>query len=282
MATDSTTVTTRELDTPGGARLFITTVTPESPTRDLVIVHGYGEHGGRYLERARRFAASGFRVTIPDMRGHGRSSGQRGYVRDFTEYVDDLRHVLDVLHADPQRTAILGHSNGGLITAAYLVDAPIHVRAAVLTAPLLEIAVEPPAWKKQAGKLLSRVLPVVSLPSEIQPDVLSHDPKVVADYRTDPLNHHVNNARWYTEVLRTGERVFAGARGVTLPLLLIAAGDDRLVSTPAARRWASMVPNATYEEIDGAFHEILFEREGAEHAERILRFLDEHVPPASA
>jgi alpha-beta hydrolase superfamily lysophospholipase len=272
-------VQTREVATPTGGRLFVTTVVPAEHTRDLMIVHGYGEHGGRYIERAHLFAEHGFRVTIPDMRGHGRSAGQRGYVRCFGDYVADVRFLFDRLHADPTRTALLGHSNGGLIAAGYLADAPGHVCCGVLTSPLLGIAVDPPAWKKQAGHILSRVLPVVSLPSEIRPEWLSHDAHVVSDYRSDPLNHHVNNARWYTEALRMIERVFERGASISLPLLVLQAGDDRLVSPAAARRWASLPPNATYEEVAGAYHELLFETDGPQHAQRILSFLDAQIPP---
>lgn len=267
-------VETRYLNATDGTRIFLTELGDPGASRTLVIVHGYAEHGGRYLKRAQLFAEAGYRVLIPDMRGHGRSDGPRGYVAAFHEYVDDLRMVLRHVHTPPAQTALFGHSNGGLICARYLTTGADAVRVAALTSPLLGLSIQPPAWKLGAAKLLSRFVPRVSLPSEIDPAILSHDPEAVADHRTDPLIHHVDNARWFAEAQRTWAVVYADAAHVSVPLLVLQAGDDRLVSPAAARAFATRAPHAAYEEIAGAFHELWFEKDGETHARRVLTFFN--------
>jgi alpha-beta hydrolase superfamily lysophospholipase len=268
---------TRYLDG-GGPRLFVAELGAADATRTLVVIHGYAEHGGRYLKRLAPAAAAGWRVVLPDLRGHGRSDGPRGHVMRFAEYLDDVDRVLAAVGGEPDRTALLGHSNGGLVVASWLGEQRGRVACAALSSPLFGIALEAPAWKVAAGRFLSRVLPRISFPSEIKPDWVSRDPATVADYASDRLNHGVDNARWYTEAVAAMERAVATAPRIDVPLLVLQAGADRLVSPAAAARWASLVPHAEYDEIADAYHELLFDLGGEGHAARFLEWFDKHVP----
>ncbi len=263
-----------------GAHLFVCELGDPHASRTLVVVHGYGEHGGRYLDRMERFAAAGYRVLIPDVRGHGRSDGRRGHVMTFSTYVNDLRTVFQQVHTPAERTAIFGHSHGGLIVARYLTMGGNDVAAAALSSPLFGLAIKAPGWKVAAGRALSRVAPKASLPSEIKAEDVSSNPDTVRDYATDPLVHHVVNARWFTEAMLHIEAAFDGATAVSVPTLVMQAAEDRLVDAEASRRWADRCATASYERIDGAYHELLFERDGARHAERIAAFFDEHLADA--
>ncbi|TVR02898.1 MAG: alpha/beta hydrolase [Deltaproteobacteria bacterium] len=260
------------LRTREGVRLFVREIGDADARDVLVVVHGYGEHGGRYVERLGPFVDAGFRVVLPDMRGHGKSDGPRGHVLHFDAYAADVEQLVDHLGVSPERLHLLGHSNGGLISLLYLLTRPRSVRVAALSAPLLGFAVEAPRWKLAAGRTLSRVLPRVSLPTEIDPAHLSHDPAVRDAYANDPLNHFVVNTRWFTEAERAITLCGRQARHLPVPLLMLLAGDDRLVDAMAARRWAERAPEGlvTVEEVPGAFHELLFEVDGARHAERLL------------
>lgn len=260
-----------------GSHLFVCELGDPHADRTLVVVHGYGEHGGRYLDRMQRFAAAGYRVLIPDVRGHGRSDGPRGHVMTFSTYVNDLQAVLKHVETPPERTAMFGHSHGGLIVGRYLTMGGDDIAAAALSSPLFGLAIQAPAWKTTAGRILSRVAPRVSLPSEIAAEDVSSNPDTVRDYATDPLVHHVVNARWFTEAMLHIDAAFDGASAVTVPTLVMQAGDDRLVDADASRRWADRCPTATYELVEGAYHELLFERDGAVHADRIAAFFDEHL-----
>jgi alpha-beta hydrolase superfamily lysophospholipase len=268
---------TETLTARDGTRLHLETLGDAGARRTLVIVHGYGEHGGRYLERAKTFADAGFRVLVPDVRGHGRSGGPRGHVMAFEQYLDDLDAV--VARSTSDELYLFGHSHGGLITATWLLRRSRPVEAAALSSPFFGLAHKPPRWKTVAGRALSRVLPKFSMPSEIDPAVVSHDPAVVAAYATDPLNHKVANSRWFTEAQTAQAQALRDAPGLSIPTLVMQAGDDRLVTEAASRAWARAAPASMvrYECIDGAFHELLFEPNGQEHADRILRWFEERV-----
>jgi alpha-beta hydrolase superfamily lysophospholipase len=116
----------------------------------------------------------------------------------------------------------------------------------------------------------------VSLPSEIDPATLNHDPESVQRYRTDPLVHHVDNARWFTEVLATLEEVHRGAGSIRVPLVVHQAGEDALVCPDAAARFAGAVPGATYHLVADGWHELLFEPDGRALFGRILDDLESH------
>lgn len=266
----------RYLRASDGARLFVREFGAIDAERTVVLVHGYGEHGGRYTHSLGPLLQRGFRVLVPDVRGHGRSDGQRGHVLRFSSYLDDLAAVLREVRTPAPATALLGHSHGGLIVLRALLEGRTHAACVAVSSPLLGIAVQPPAWKETAGRLLSRALPKVSLPTEIEAEWVSHDPQVVAAYTSDPLNHHVVNARWYTEALAAMAFCFERAADRSVPVLVRQAGDDKLVDAAAAERWARAA-GATFELVPGAYHELMFEPDGATHAERFASWIDEHT-----
>lgn len=248
-------------------------------SKTLVIVHGYGEHAGRYHAHAARFVQAGYRVIAVDVRGHGKSEGRRGHTMDFEFYLDDLDRLAEQIQTPREATGMLGHSHGGLITLRRSLVEPTFFSVCAVTSPMLGLSVKVPAWKLFAGRLLSKLMPTVSFPSSIVPEHLSHDPAVVAAYATDTLGHKVDNARWFTEAMDAIELVFRDAGRARIPTLVVQSGDDKLVSAEAARQWAGAAPSSVvqYEEVDGAYHELLFELDGATHGERLLRYFESHL-----
>lgn len=260
----------RTLDAVDGTRLHLLELGDADAERTLVIVHGYGEHGGRYTERAALFVEAGYRVLIPDVRGHGQSEGQRGYVSAFPRYLDDLSLIIAEV-AEGSELHLFGHSHGGLIVGSWLGERRTRASRAVLSSPYFGLGLKPPAWKEVAAQVLGRAVPRLSLPTEIDPEHVSRDPKTVEAYRTDPLNHSVVNARWHLEATAAQERAIASAGEVDIPVLVLQAGDDKIVSAAATRRWCAAAPDhVQYEEIVGAYHELFFEPDGQDHAQRVL------------
>jgi alpha-beta hydrolase superfamily lysophospholipase len=263
-----------------GNRLHVTEVLPTgSGLGTIVLVHGYGEHSGRYMDVADQMAARGYRVVMPDVRGHGRSQGDRGFVERFDDYVADLEIVLASTRTPPTQLALVGHSNGGLIAAAWLTRGGQGVKCAALTSPFLGIRLQPPKWKIAAGHAMSALWPRFSLPSEILAADLTHDENQVRRYETDPLVHHVANSRWFTEATRTHRKVTDHASNVRVPTLVMQAADDRLVDPEMSRAWAARVPGATFEMVPDRFHELMFETDGPTHVRRVLDWVDHHLRP---
>ena len=261
--------------TPGGPQLHVQSLGDEGAERTLVVVHGYGEHGGRYVARMQAMVEAGWRVLLVDVRGHGRSGGPRGFVARFDDYLSDLDAVFAHFELTPAKTALLAHSHGGLISIRYLQTRPHAVAAAYITSPLLGIAVQAPAWKESLGRLMSRLAPRISLPGEIEADWVCRDPEVVRAYTSDPLNHHIVNARWYTEAVAAMDAAFEGP-APEVPTRLEQAGADKLVSAARSEAWARAkgVPFVMHPE---HYHELIFEADGAERVAEARAHFEEHI-----
>lgn len=248
-------------------------------SKTLVIEHGYGEHAARYHDFAQLFVKAGYRVLVPNVRGHGKSEGRRGHTMSFSLYLDDLDRLAEHITTPRSATGLLGHSNGGLIVIQRTLVEPTFFACSAVTSPLLGLSIDAPGWKLIGARLLSKLAPKVSLPTEINPEHLNRDPAEVRAYDTDPLVHKVNNARWFTEAMEAIESAFQNAGRVNIPVLVMQSGDDRIVSAEAARQWSGAAPSefVTYEEIPEAYHELLFDLGGDVHAERMLRFFEAHL-----
>jgi len=208
------------------------------PAAVLAVVHGYGEHGGRYRGLAGDMTARGYAVHVYDLRGHGRSGGRRGHLGRFSDYLDDTARFLDAVREDqPGRPLyLLGHSLGGLIAASYVEARPADALAGlILSSPFLRLGMPVPPLKLSAARLLSLVAPAVNIGNSLDPAGLSHDRDIVRDYGTDPLNHHVATARWAAEVVAAQGAALSAAGRIRLPLLLL-YGDADVVADPAASR----------------------------------------------
>lgn len=271
-------------DSSDGLRLHAYDHGNPDASKTLVIEHGYGEHGGRYHHHAQRFVDAGYRVLVPDVRGHGHSEGRRGHTLQFSLYLEDLDLLAEHIRTPREATGLLGHSNGGLIVVSRTLVEPTFFSCSAVTSPMLGLSIDAPRWKLFGARLLSKIAPKASLPTEIDPKLLSHDPKVVAAYENDPLGHKVNNARWFTEAMDAIEDAFRNAGRVNLPMLVLQSGDDRIVSAEATRQWVGAAPAefVAYEEIPDAFHELLFEIDGDTHAARLLEFFESKLQPNTA
>ena len=233
--------------------------------RTIVLVHGGGEHSGRYEETARRLNQEGFSVVAPDLRGHGRSPGQRGHVLRFEEYLEDVAACLarDV-PADQRPPILLGHSLGGLVCTYYAIAHPEMIRCLVLSSPLWGLNVPVPAWKHAVACSLSTVWPSFAMRRPVHAgEVLSHDPQVKTSYLNDPLVHFTVSCRFYTEMRARLEQLPRVLPQFTVPVLVLQAGEDRIASADATRQLFSLVGSAQKRLIvyDGLYHEILNEVE---------------------
>jgi alpha-beta hydrolase superfamily lysophospholipase len=215
----------------GGLELFVQAHRPDGPPRAaLAIVHGHGEHGGRYQNVFDYFVPRGYAAYALDLRGHGRSPGQRGFVREWGDFREDCQAFLEfVRQREPGLPVFLyGHSLGGLIALDLVLRRPDGLQGVIISGPILGPP-NIPAILMQISKLLSAVWPGFSLNTQLDPTTISRNPEVVRAYVQDPLVHSKGTARFGTEMTRTIEWVHAHAGEWTLPLLLICGAEDRLV-----------------------------------------------------
>lgn len=271
-----------ELRAADGVPLYHASWIADDPRAVLLVSHGHGEHGGRYAELARHLAERGVTVHAIDHRGHGRSGGPRGHVDRFGDYVRDLEDWRRAVTADhPPRLPVflLGHSLGGLIAIRHLQTHPdAGFAGAVLSAPLLGIAVKAPAWKVKLSGLFSRILPRLPFSNELDPSMLSTAPGYVEAYRADKLLHPTITPRLYTEMNEAMRASFARPDSIRVPLLVLAPTGDRVVAPEAVARFASACPGEIeVRRYEGFQHEALNEAERHRVIEDVARWLDGRV-----
>jgi len=258
-----------------GQRLFYRFWQPPEAQALVVIIHGFGEHGGRYAPVAEALAEHGIAVAAPDLCGHGRSSGARGDVADVSRCADDVALMSAQVfrpRAGQDRYVVFGHSFGGLVAILLALEHPDGPRRLMIQSPFFEAGFPIPGWKVAAAKLLAAIWPTASLSTDLPVEALSHDPAVLQAYRSDPLVHQVMSARAYRAVRHASGDVMARAAELSIPTLLLCGTGDRIVSVEAARCWFERLRcDKRRVEFPGAYHELHHEPVRAD----VLRLIQE-------
>ena len=272
-APDGTQLTVRDWPLAGGAVARAT----------VLIVHGLGEHSGRYAALARQLNDWGFAVRAYDQFGHGLSGGARGALTSDMRLLDDLAAVLDATRATmprDQSLVLLGHSLGGLVASDFVASGLRNVDALVLSSPALALHLS--GVQKALMASLPKLLPNLRVTNGVQSRHLSHDPAVVKAYDDDALQHNRISARLARYMAEGGLRVQAKARNWCVPTLLLWAGQDKLVDPVGSRAFAEHVPLKVLQAqcFEEAYHEIF--NESAELAAPVLArlraWLDQQFP----
>jgi len=271
-----------EWRTADGLKLFAQAWQPDGECRAVVcLVHGLGEHTGRYGHVAAALARAGYALLGSDLRGHGHSEGQRGHSPTFDLLLDDVDHLLEeASHRFPDVPRFLyGHSLGGTLVLNQALRRRLQVAGVIATGPLLRAAFTPPAWKTTLGRLLYGVWPGLPLSNGLDIQRLSRDASVVRAYADDPLVHDRVSARLGIDMLDEGEWALAHASEFFLPLLLMHGGADAICSAEATRHFAAAVTgDCTLKIWDALLHEIHNEPEQQQVFDAIVEWLGERVP----
>ena len=249
----------------------------------IVIVHGLGEHIGRYAHVAARLNAGRWSVVGYDQRGHGASPGERGRIAAGDDLLVDLAAVVDDARAEASGPLVLlGHSLGGLVVARFVAGAlesprppwQRDVDALVLSSPALDIGMT--GAKRALLATLETLTPNLGIGNGLDATGISRDPAVVAAYRADPLVHDRIAPRLVRFLADAGPTVLALAPRWRVPTLLLYAGSDRLVVPAGSAAFAAAAPAAvvTARPFASLFHEIFNEPEQDEVLGVLTAWLD--------
>ena len=261
-------------------------VADPKPRAAVAIVHGFGEHSGRYGAAVAALTARGFAVHGFDLRGHGRSAGRRGHVARWQDYLDDLDAFIGHIRSEePPGTPVFlyGHSFGGALVLDYGLRWPEGVPGVVASAPSLVPSGVRNAALETLAKALSRVWPTFSLALPLESAAVSRSPEVVAAYRTDPFNHLRITARTAGESLRAFAWTMANAASWRIPLLVIHGGADRIIDPEGSRAFvrAARDGGATDVELrvyEGGYHEAHNDIEAERAMSDVADWLERHLP----
>jgi acylglycerol lipase len=242
-----------------GASLFARAWAPDvAPKAAVCVVHGIGEHSGRYGGLRDALLPHGYAVSTFDLRGHGRSDGRRGHLR-----IDDAMGDIELVLDDTRRRFgsipcfLYGHSLGGLLVLHYALQRRPTLAGVVATGPPFHTALLEHPAKALTARVLGRLLPSVTLPSGLDDTLISRDPAVVAAYRADPLVHCRTSLGLARDTMAAAERDLADAGQFSLPLLIMHGGADQLTYPSGSSMFAERVPgDCTVKVYDGLYHEI--------------------------
>ena len=244
-----------------GTTLFYRKYCPEKERFRVVISHGLGEHSGRYGHVAETLCPMGACLWIHDHRGHGQSHGKRGHINDFDDYLQDLKLVMEMAktdRTDRMPLLLLGHSMGGLIALSFARQYPWYLDGLIVSSPLLGVPKPPPPLLSAIARIMSMVWPTLSLNNQLNPSFISHDDAEVRAYAKSELVHASISARWFVQCMSEMERTVGSPDAIRVPLLMQLAGEDHLVSAPAALAYfeASTVTDKTLFHYENLYHEI--------------------------
>lgn len=237
----------------------------------VLMVHGIGEHSGRYLHVGDTLAAAGFDVLMADNRGFGQTGTTRGHVDRFSQFLDDIEDLLAERRTLGVPVILLGHSLGGLMVARYLVSGRPPPDLAVLSAPAIDAVV--PRWQRIAAPILSRVKPSWFVPSELDAAALTRDPEVQAAYTDDPLRVGGATARLGHEVFMAMDHTQQSLDRIRTPTYVLHGAEDTIVP-PEASSPIGELDVVTRREWPGLRHECLNEPEWPEVLGEIVDWIE--------
>ncbi|MBL0421252.1 lysophospholipase [Ramlibacter sp. AW1] len=252
----------------------------------VVLVHGLGEHAGRYERLAQTLTSWGFAVHGYDQCGHGDSGGVRGRLPNTMRLIEDLYDIVDSASrrvAPGESLIVLGHSVGALVACCLVLLRDVPVDGLVLSSPAFKPYLTP--LQKMFLSVLPRFAPNLTVRSPVLPEALSHDPEVVEAYRADPLVHDRISGRLAHFITEAGPRVLARAGRWKVPTLLLYGGEDCVVKPQACRQFAESAPPGlvTAHDFPHHYHEVFNELESEPVYAALRDWVEQRFPaPAAA
>ncbi len=243
----------------GSLELYYQTWQPDEAARaTLVIVHGLGEHGGRYMNLVNPLVSKGYAVYAFDQRGYGRSPGKKGFINSWSEYREDVRTFVEMVRgqAGERPFFILGHSMGGCVTCDYVLHYPDGLTGVILSAPAIG-NLNMPKSKEVLSNIFSSILPSLATPTGLDATAISRDTAVVTAYQNDPLVHDKATPRLGVEFLKTAVYCMDHAAEFQPPLLMIHGDADRIVNVEQSKIFFEKVaqPDKKLIIYEGGYHE---------------------------
>ena len=231
----------------------------KSPKAVIALVHGQGEHIGRFDHVAKWFNFHDVAVIGSDLQGYGKSGGLKGHADSLDDFLDDIGLLLEnAKQAYPKTPVFLyGHSMGGSLVLNYTIKRDPVIAGLIVTSPWIRLAFEPPALKVIAGKILRRFIPRLTLPTGLAAHFISHDEKVVAAYKSDPYVHDKLSTSTGVAILEMGEWLDKFSGVFSIPVLLMHGSGDKITSAPATKEfYERLAGEVTYKEWKDLYHEM--------------------------
>jgi len=262
----------------GGLNFYVQGWDPENnPKAVILLIHGFGEHTGRYGHVGEALNKAGYELIGFDLRGHGKSGGARGHTPSYDALLDDIVDFITLIKSRyPGLPLFLyGHSMGGNLVLNYCLRRAPNVTGVIATGAWLKLASEPPVLQVRLARIMNNILPGFTQNSNLETAALSHNPKIVDAYNNDPLVHSKISARLFVGIYESGLWALDHARDFSVPLLLMHGTADRITSFAAGAEFAKQAGKmVTWHPWDGLYHEIHNEPQKAEVIKNMIDWLN--------
>jgi alpha-beta hydrolase superfamily lysophospholipase len=276
LAAESPPATRGTFQSADGTKLVYRSWPLPGATVTFAVVHGLGEHSGRYERFARGMARHGMATFAVDLRGHGESEGRRGHVDSWSQWVEDTAAFVTQVERQAEHEVVpLGHSFGGAVMLSTVRAGRLpNATRFVLSSPALKLKASVPAWKVSLGRVAARVAPTLALDNDVDPSSISRLPEVVDAYRTDPLVHAKISARTYDEWKRAAAQNLERAGEIKIPFLILAGTADRLIDPAGSEELHRRAPaRSELHLLEGRYHEPFNDRDSDEVFDLIAGWL---------
>ena len=272
--------TTKNLTAKDGIELFIRENIPPQYKAMICIVHGFGEHSGRYAHVADFFNKNGYAVLAMDNRGHGKSGGKRGHTPSLESYLDDIDMFLNYAKTKNESVPLFlyGHSMGGNLILNYVIQRqPKILRGLIATSPWIRLAFEPKPILITMGKLMRSIFPTFTQDSGLDVNGISRDKAVVGAYINDPLVHSKITASAGMGMTDSAAFLNTYKGQMSIPTLIVHGTNDKLISQAASEEFANRVTNIDYKKWVGLYHETHNEPEKMDVLQDILQWVNAKI-----
>jgi acylglycerol lipase len=253
------------------------------PKAIVCLVHGLGEHTGRYHHVGKAFNDAGYALYGFDLRGHGQTPGPRGHFPSLDVVMQDIRQFVEFQRQNHPGLPVFlyGHSLGGLLTLTYVLQNPDGLKGVIVTDSALRSALQEQKLKVAMAKLLGTLAPAMTIPSGLDAKTISRDPAVVEKYVNDPLVHDKTSMGLGKAALDAIDLCFSHAKEFKPPLLIMHGTADRLTYPSGSEDFAKLAgetnKDVTLKLWDGLYHEIHNEPEQKEVFKVMIAWLDKHL-----
>lgn len=240
-------------------QIYATCTRPKAIRGVVVVVHGFGEHSGRYAKYIVPMLLDlGLSVVQYDNIGHGKSGGKRGHCPSYDALLDILNQMVKKAqeHYPNLPLFLYGHSMGGNLVLNYALRFTTPIEGIIASSPYLRLAFRPPFWKMALGKLLLRIFPSITMPSGLDPNGISRIPGEVADYKSDPLVHDKVSPTYSFPVMDAGEWAIAHAHQLKVETLLMHGTADPIIDYRGTEDFYQNTKKAELKRFEGGYHEL--------------------------
>jgi len=263
-----------------GSEIYGAHVCPQSIKGVVVLVHGFGEHSGRYLHNVMpMLMKNGFAVVTYDNVGHGKSSGKRGHCQSYEALLDILNTIIDrAIGYYPNLPLLLyGHSMGGNLVLNYALRRENNITAIIATSPYLRLAFQPPKWKLLIGKWMLNRLPSITMPSGLDPNGISRIPEEIEKYKKDPLVHDRVSPMFSFPIMHAGEWAISNADRLEINTLLIHGTADPIIEFKGTKEFHEHSKRTSLALIEGGYHELHHDLDQQKVFQVMTTWLDDQI-----